>query len=564
MQNEKVQWSKLGQSKLGCGLVKWSLTDIHNQLPGVQIADKVAGNRPFLENMLAERKALLQRVQADRLLAGAKSSLYDFTVATFKGGVWSHSAHARAVCDVICTFLQDSSPFDRLAISMPPRHSKSEICSRSLPAFFIGNNPQKGVMGIAYGSKLAFTFSENVQDRMRTQEYKKIFPGIVLPGKLSKEIWHINGAAKPSYIAAGVSGPITGQGADLLIVDDPYKSWEEAQSDIIREKAWDWFTGTMRTRLDPNAKILLLFTRWHEDDIIGRIKTLMEVDPKSDQYHFINFPAIAMEDDSFRKKGEALDTGRYPLEELERLRATLQEQKFQTLYQGNPVPPEGAKYKRDWFSEVISEYQLPPERARVRWWDWAVKKDGDFTAGALVSIGLSLQRFLEDVKRDQFDWPEAREFIVKTALTDGRDVTIGFEEVGKDVIILKDLKRELLSRGFRVLSKGVNKDKIKNAEYSMDLASHKMITMVRGNWIPAFLAETCSFPYSKYDDQVDAFANAVNWTRLITDKDIRRMSEKRPEEKLRWEESKDAHRVGRKELAKKEEEVEMDVRKSLL
>lgn len=470
------------------------------------------------------------------------------------------------------------SGMDRLILTVPPRHTKSETATKTFPAWCIGRDPWRPVIVTAYALSLARDFSARNQAILQSPFFAKTFPGVRLnPRRNALENWCIISKDKagnevvhtdPAFIAAGVGGPITGKGGWLLVIDDPFKNIKEAESDVIRDGVFKWYQTTFRTRLAPGGKILVIMTRWHEDDLVGRLLEAAKSDPQADQYEIYNLPAEALEDEKFRKKGEALHPSRYPIEELHRIRATLGERYYQALYQGNPVPPEGAMCKRTWFQRRVQPFQLPFRRVGVRFWDWAVTDpdeasiksgDPDYTVGTKVTVDDTLERYVEDVVRGQWEWPDARKMIMDTARLDGQHIPVVLEQIAKDKAILRDLKRELRAEGFTVTTRQTRVKKGTSAMYFAQLAQSKMVTLVAGDWISPWLAEICAFPYSKHDDQMDSVAGAMNFLQGVKPADIdtwlkkiKKEQEKEPD----WmdlDKVEDAHRKGHLKRAKKVE-----------
>ena len=190
-------------------------------------------------------------------------------------------------------------------------------------------------------------------------EYGNSVFGIEVNNKSSAaNRWDIQGHTG-GMVTAGVGGPITGKGADILIIDDPVKNAEEANSQTYRDKTWEWYQSTAYTRLEPNGSIILIMTRWHEDDLAGRILHQIDQD-KGEQWEIINLPAIAEDHDILgRNIGEPLWPGRYDLNELERIKYTTGSYWWSALYQQRPQPPEGGLLKRSWI-KYYQPYELPP------------------------------------------------------------------------------------------------------------------------------------------------------------------------------------------------------------
>ena len=192
---------------------------------------------------------------------------------------------------------------DRLAIFCPPRHSKSELASRRFPAWYLGRHPDHQIICCSYGDELAMDFGRNVRDIVEGSEYRHLFPGTsIRRDSRSAERWQT--AQGGVYVSAGVGSGITGRGAHIALIDDPIKNREEADSETHRRRVWDWFTNVLYTRLMPGGAVILIMTRWHEDDLGGRLLEAEEAG--GDKWDIVNLPALARADDPLgRMPGEA-------------------------------------------------------------------------------------------------------------------------------------------------------------------------------------------------------------------------------------------------------------------
>lgn len=250
--------------------------------------------------------------------------------------------------DAICKKLQAVSEgkIKRLIITMPPRHSKSENVSRMFPAWYFGGHSKEEIIQSSYGASLAEDFGRDVRNIMNSQEYKNVFPEIHLADdSQAKGRWSTKDGG--NYNAVGVGGAITGKGGHLII-DDPVKNREEAESLTIRDTIWNWYTSTAYTRLPPNGWIVIVMTRWHEDDLVGRILV------DGHKWDVLHLKAIATEDEEHRKQGEALWT-RFDTEKLLDIRKNIGEYDFSALYQGMPVDPSTQEFKKEWIKYVTWE-----------------------------------------------------------------------------------------------------------------------------------------------------------------------------------------------------------------
>jgi predicted phage terminase large subunit-like protein len=255
----------------------------------------------------------------------------------------------------------------RLMIFMPPRHGKSELASRRFPAWFMGRNPKTEVIAASYNSDIAADFGRDVRAIVASEEYRAIFPHITLRvDSKAADRWHTSDGG--AYRAAGVGTAMTGRGADLLLIDDPVKDREEADSELRRDRVWDWYRSTAYTRLSPNGRVVVIQTRWHEDDLSGRLLEQMRAD--GDQWEVLELPAIL-------STGKALWPERYPLERLQAIKATVGQREWSALFQQRPQPDAGGFFQREW----LKTWDEKPKALRIYGTsDYAVTDDGgDYT-----------------------------------------------------------------------------------------------------------------------------------------------------------------------------------------
>lgn len=240
----------------------------------------------------------------------------------------------------------ESGEIKRLMIFVPPRHGKSEIASIQFPAWYLGRNPNRSIITSSYSIDLAWEFGRRSRNLIGSDVYGLIFPSVSLAAD-SKSAGRWNVGKRGSYVATGVGGAITGRGANVFLIDDPVKNREEADSEVMREKVWNWYTSTARTRLTPNGAIVLIMTRWHDDDLAGRILA----SEGGQDWTVINLPAIAEEDEEFRKLGEPLWADMYTMESLMETKRDIGSYDWSALYQQNPVDVESQVFKEEWFRE---------------------------------------------------------------------------------------------------------------------------------------------------------------------------------------------------------------------
>lgn len=384
----------------------------------------------------------------------------------------------------------------RLMIFMPPRHGKSALVTVRFPVWWMERRPGLRVIVAAYNQTLANKFSRMsrriAQMRLGLREDRR-----------AVEEWQTQNGCW--YRAAGVGAGITGMGADLIIVDDPVKNREEAQSSAYRDRVWDWYTNDLYTRLEPRGAVILIMTRWHEDDLAGRI-----LNNEADNWRVLRMPALAEEGDLLgRDPGDALNPERYPIDELIRIRTVMGSWAFEALYQQRPMPVEGGMFKREWFSKFV-EVSPAQVEARVRYWDKAATADdGDYTVGVRMSRVDGVY-YVEDVTRGRWSPGERDKVIKQCAETDppGTQIWLEQEPGSSGVDSVQALIR--LLAGYSVHADRVSGSKRVRAEPFAAQAEAGNVVLVKGHWNAIFLDELMTFPNGAHDDQVDAASGAFS------------------------------------------------------
>lgn len=228
---------------------------------------------------------------------------------------------------------------------VPPRHGKSELGSINFPAWILGKRPELEIITSSYSADLAQDFGYKTRNLVASQEYKELFNTELREDSKSKAKWLTKEGG--GYTAVGVGGAITGRGADILIIDDPIKNREEAESQTVRDKVWSWYTSTAYTRLEKNGAVILILTRWHKDDLAGRLLKAQE--EGGDKWEVVKFPAVAIKDEFFRKEGDALWADKYDLTALNQIKNTIGIYDWSALYQQEPVSSESQEFKQEYF-----------------------------------------------------------------------------------------------------------------------------------------------------------------------------------------------------------------------
>lgn len=310
---------------------------------------------PLSQTLLKEDKIRL--VEA----AAAKAGLHMDSFCTFVDGHYLLPGHLQELCDVLDAV--ECGDLKRVVIQMPPRHGKSETVSRKFPSYYLGKHPDDNVILASYGYNLAKGFSRSNRDLIESRRYRMIFPIRTAHDSRSVGDWAIAGR-KGGLLAAGVGGATTGFGAHLFIIDDPIKNKEEADSEVLREKHWDWYRSVVLTRLEPNARLVIMMTRWHQQDLVGKILEQAKENGTRDEWKVINFPAICesqQKDELHRAKGDALWPARYDEKVLAKTKQQVGSRIWSALFQGNPMDPESQVISREWI-QWYTEAPIEQER----------------------------------------------------------------------------------------------------------------------------------------------------------------------------------------------------------
>ena len=296
----------------------------------------------------------------------------------------------------------------RYMVFAPPQHGKSLSVSQLMPAWALGNYPHLRPVGASYGYTLAHYMSRQVMKIMDSESYAELFPGVRIAakgrgeGKRTGEEWELAGHSG-GYRARGVGEGLSGFAADPLIVDDPFKDLRDARSAVVRRDVWDWYTAVGLLRVQPGSGIMLMHTRWHVDDLAGRL--LDKMSRGGTQWRVVNYPAIAEHDEEFRKVDEALCPHRFDLDALEGIRAGTTDYVWSALYQQNPTVKGGDVFRAEWWQYYEA---LPPLVYRMIFADTAqkMKETSDYSVFQCWGMGTDGRIYLLDQIRGKWEAPE--------------------------------------------------------------------------------------------------------------------------------------------------------------
>lgn len=405
----------------------------------------------------------------------------------------------------------------RVILEMPPAHGKSQIVSRSAPAWIMAAlphiqplaHPRPKVIAVSHTQDLANEMSEDVLQVLRSDECRSLF-GQTVPDRANKEKWRtLQGG---HYRCAGIGGPIAGKHMDFGIIDDPIKNPEEAFSQTMREKVWQWYTRVFRQRRIGKARMLLTTTRWHEDDLAARI---LKREPG--KWHRVSIPAIAEQAGTYRKRGEALWPQRYDLEFLLEEKE-LNPHAFNALYQQRPVAEGGGMIKRKWLTTRWTGNPHGMIETPHGWHDTrnlrkfltvdlaaSMKQTGDYTVIGTFAILPDGYLALLDLIRERLEGPDILPQVA-LALNRHNAQDAWIEKIGFQTALLQDAAR----KGLPVRELRPDKDKVTRAAPLASLmANGRFLLPEQAPWLTDLEEELLSFPAGAHDDQVDVCAYAV-------------------------------------------------------
>lgn len=391
-------------------------------------------------------------------------------------------------------------------VTVPPQHGKSSLCSHFGPAWYLGRFPDRSVILASYEADFASEWGRKARDVL--EEFgPSVFGVSVRSDSSAANRWQITGR-RGAMRTAGIGGPVTGKPADLLIIDDPVKNAEEAQSEVVQRKHWDWWLAVGRTRLHKISSVLVIMTRWDEQDIGGQLI-------RKAGFSEVRLPALAEENDPLgRDEGEPLWVEMFEKVYLIQLRDSPGGAYwFAAQYQGRPSPRKGGMFPRETV-EIVSA--LPADCRFVRWWDLAAgkkreKSDPDWTVGFKLGRAPNGQLFIADVRRGRWRAKDLQERMRHTAIQDGRECPVWIEqEPGSEGELYITGTLVPLLGGFSVNWRTSSGDKVLRADPLASQWQAGNVKMLEAPWNEDCLAEYDVFPHGAHDDQVDGGSGAYS------------------------------------------------------
>ncbi len=385
-----------------------------------------------------------------------------------------------------------------LIVNMPPQHGKSQLCSRYFPAWYLEQHPDQTVLLCSYEATFARYWGREVRNLLMERGRVRL-----ADDSQAADWWHI-ARYGGGMATAGAGGAITGKHADLLIIDDPHKNWQEAQSQTIREGVWDWFTSTAYTRLHEGGKLLLVQTRWHERDLTGRL--LEYAQSLRVPYRHIRLPALAEKGDPLgRRVGEPLCSAFVSKAELQRRRTVMGERIFGSLYQQSPVPADGDLFCLQHFER---RYTTPPANLRVILSvDTAYKTHGQSDYSVVDVWGTDdVDFYLLDSWQGRVPYHRLRS-VVQEYAAKWRAVAVLIEDAAAGQSLLQDLKAHTRLPVVPFKPQG---SKLARAELALAaFDAGKVLLPQSAPWLDAWIQQHLAFPNGAHDDHVDATSQAL-------------------------------------------------------
>lgn len=391
----------------------------------------------------------------------------------------------------------------RLIVNMPPRHGKSEIISKYFPAWYLGSFPEKRAILTSYVATLASDWGRKTKDIIR--EFGQELFGVRLnESSRASHRWDIQGR-NGGLLTAGSLGPITGKGADIFIIDDPIKNDKDANSPTMRDALFEWFRATANTRLEPNAAIILVMTRWNYDDLAGRL-----IKHFPEDWEVLSFPAIAKEDDILgRKRGDVLWPERYDVDALKKIRKQSGAYWFSALYQQEPIASEYQIFKPEWWKHYESR---PSCGTIIQSWDTAFKEGQENDYSVCTTWGVYNSNFyLLDCFKRRLTFPNLL-LSSKTLYNKYRPNVILIEDSASGQDLIAMLRSET---HFPIIPMKASNKVTRAHLVSPIIESGRVYLPKKAAWLDDYLDELTKFPFGEHDDAVDSTTFAITYLNKV-------------------------------------------------
>ena len=431
-------------------------------------------------------------------LARAKSELSAYAVALYPPFDLTH--HHRFLIDKLEAVVRGE--IDRLMVFMPPRFGKSLLTSTLFPAWYLGQHPDHSIIAASYGQELANDFGRRVRSFVDSDLHRLIFPKSRIADD-NAAVHRFGLAPGGNYYAVGVGGAVTGRGADVLLIDDATKDAESAYSTTSRKSLQQWFEHVAYTRLQPGGAIIVIATRWHQDDLPGWLLR----EHAGDNWQVVSLPALAEPGDALgRAEGEALWPSRFPLEALARIREAIGSTAWSALYQQRPVAATGAIFRKDW----LRSFAEPPEYSRLIFSLDCAAKVGESNDYSVIAVWGETRAgyYLIDLVRERLDFPSLKaRVLTKAGFWHPHAIIV--EDTSSGTPLIQSLRDETSLPLLPVRPLGDKGSRA--AAVSPLFESGRVFLPEHAPWLADFVDELTSFPAAPHDDMVDATTQALSW-----------------------------------------------------
>ena len=421
--------------------------------------------------------------------------------------------HHRRLADLLMRIAAGDE--DRICVNMPPRHGKSQLVSIYFPAWFMGKYPNKKVLMVSHTTDLAVDFGRKVRNIIDSAPYKEIFPHVHLASD-SKSAGRWNTSAGGEYFACGVGSALAGRGADLLLVDDPHNEQDIINGNFdVFDKAYEWFTYGARTRLMPGGRVAIIQTRWHQDDLTGRVTRDMAQNERADQYKIVEFPAILTIND--KKTGAPKEKPLWPeffnLEALYRTKASMPLFQWNAQYQQNPTAEEAAVVKREWW-KIWKKEDPPSCEYIIMSLDAAAETHNRADYTAITTWGVFFNEetdahniiLLNSIK-DRFEFPELKKKAYEEWNEWDPDAFI-VEKKSAGTALYQEMRRAGIPVQEYTPHRGTG-DKLARLNSVADIISSGLVWVPETRWAEEVMEELAGFPFMSHDDLVDSTVMAL-------------------------------------------------------
>jgi len=439
----------------------------------------------------------------------ARKHLIDYSIATDEGyqDTWFHETLA-AILESALKKVEAGEDV-RIILECPPRHGKSEISTKKFTSWILGKHPEWPIVVASYSSDLATKFGQETRDIMNSAQYQSIFDTRLSKDSKAKAYWKTGVGG--SYMAAGAGGAFTGTGFKVGIIDDIFKNREEADSKVVRNSRWDWYKSTFYTRQEGNTAIIVINTRWHMDDLVGRLleqqkKSEENGDINYDKWIRIKFPAIALENEENRKIGDPLWPEKFGINKLRKMETALGPYEFSSLYQAAPISSENQEFKPVWFKERSwSEVDALDTRKFATIDPGGKELENDYT-GVVRNYIDRQNNWNIKAMRVHFDAPEVINLLFKLHEE-------GFEKIGVEETVYLKVIKPFFEQECRKRNRFPNIIELKSGGRNKEVRIRGVIPRYASGSIYHISGE-CNdltdelivFPKGAHDDTIDALA----------------------------------------------------------